>query len=314
MKYHLDKTKTEWNQYLVTMDAVRNSTATNDVLYGNFDITWSYDDRYNSEKTITLNPVENHANRPDVEDDGSVVYEYNNEWFRSDDFTDIHNSKNHILFAGCSETEGIGGSLDTVWTKMLYKSLKEKYDIDGFYSIARAGYGWQKIITNFMIYVKKYGVPTHLFVLMPNIDRMFEWDAEKKAWIYKQKFPVFAGVPIDEMYRDNLATDKEHMKMLIDFTVSWNLFEQYCKSIGTKLMWSTWDFVEAHNLSKFDQHENFFAVDGRDYHEYILEKRPDGKIAKDDLERRDGHSGVLFHMFWKEKFEQEIERLGLLND
>jgi hypothetical protein len=314
MKYHLDKSKTSWNEYLLTMDATRNSTAAVDVMSSEFDITWAFDDRYNHTKTITMNPVENNAGQVDVYDDGSVVYEYNNEWFRSDNFTDSHEKKNHILFAGCSETEGIGGRLDTVWTKMLHESLKEKYDVDGFYSIARAGYGWQKIITNFMTYVKKYGVPTHLFVLMPNIDRMFEWNTEKKSWFYTQKFPVFAGKPIEEEHKDRVATAKEHMKMLIDFTVSWNLFEQYCKSIGTKLLWSSWDFVETYNLSMFDQHENFFVVEGKEFYDYILEKRPDGKTYKDDLERRDGHSGVLFHMFWKEKFEEEIERRGLLND
>lgn len=165
-----------------------------------------------------------------------------------------------------------------------------------------------------MIYVEKYGAPTHLFVLMSNLDRMFEWDLEKKTWIYRQKFPVFAGIPVEEQYLDMVATPKEHMKSLIDFTVSWKLFEQYCKSIGTKLLWSTWDFVEANNLSIFDQHENFFGVDGNEFYEYVLEVTSSGKLAKDDIERRDGHSGVLFHKFWKRKFEEEIERRGLLND
>lgn len=314
MKYYLDETKVDWEKYLLTEDAIQASSASSDVMEGKFDITWAYDYKYNHTKTMTMNPVENGGVEGKIFDDGSIIYEYNNEWFRSDDFTNVHNKKNHILFAGCSETEGIAGNLDTVWTKMLHESLKKKYDIDGFYSIARAGFGWQKIITNFMIYIKKYGIPTHLFVLMPNLDRQFDWDLDKKTWIYTQKFPVFAGQPVEEKYKDRVATPKEHMKMLIDFTISWNLFEQYCKSIGTELVWSTWDFVEANNLSMFDQHESFMGVDGKDLHEYVLEKRPDGKINKDDLHRRDGHSGVLFHMFWKEKFEEEIERRGLLND
>ena len=166
-----------------------------------------------------------------------------------------------------------------------------------------------------MIYVEKYGAPTHLFILMPNIDRQFLWLKEKAAWIYIQKFPFSVGEPETSENINGRATEEDHMKMLIDFTISWKMFEKYCKSIGTRLLWSTWDRGESPNLLFSKQHENFFEIDSdKEFGNFIGDNRPDGKLEVDDLNRRDGHSGKLFHMFWKEKFEEQIKSKGFFSD
>lgn len=100
--------------------------------------------------------------------DQSVIYQYNNEYYRCDDFTDIHKGL-HILFAGCSDSEGVGGNIEDSWTYQVFKNIKVNKDISGFFSIARAGFGWQKIISNFLIYISKYGKPDIFMVMMPNI-------------------------------------------------------------------------------------------------------------------------------------------------
>lgn len=298
---------------IVRPSAMEVSWAARDVFLKQFDITWAANG--NIEKTLTFNPVEAANPDRDVIDDGTVIYNYNNEWFRCDDFTNEKTNKYHIVFSGCSETEGIGGNLDTVWTKMVHSSLKEKYDVGNFYSLAKAGNGWQKIISNFMIYREKYGTPTHLFVLMSNIDRMFAWHKEDRCWRYHQKFPVFAGIPDEPGMEHMIATEEEHMKMLVDFTLGWNLFEEYCKAIGTKLLWSSWDAPENINLTAFNQHNNFFEIKfEQEFYDYIMKKRPDGKLESDDIDRRDGHSGKLQHMYWRDKFMDEIEKRGLFDD
>jgi hypothetical protein len=306
------------NKFLITEEAMENSSAAHDVFLNIFDITWAKNLESNASKKLTIVPVELNNPNNKVVDDGSIIYNYNNEWFRSDDFTTQHPQKYHVLFAGCSETEGVGGNVETIWTKMLHESLKKKYAIDGFYSIAKAGFGWQKIITNFMIYVKKYGPPTHLFILMPNIDRMFEWIEGKSTWIYSQKLPFSFGKSENKNDNDRIPSEAEHMKMFVDFTVSWKLFEEYCKGLGTRLLWTTWDSEEDPNFLFFKQHESFFEISeirGKvSFENFLKTKKPDGKIKKDDLVRRDGHSGNLFHMFWKESFEKEIEARGLFDD
>lgn len=57
--------------------------------------------------------------------DDTVRYYFNSLGFRSDEFIKNHNGK-HILFAGCSETEGTGGNLESNWPYMVYSELCKK--------------------------------------------------------------------------------------------------------------------------------------------------------------------------------------------
>jgi len=304
--------------YLITDAVIHVGTATLDVFLNDFDITWAFNKNFrnNDNKTLTINPVELHQldATPDM-DDGSVVYNYNNEWFRSDDFIKLSKDKANILFAGCSETEGIAAPLDEVWTKMLYDKISAKNNnISGFYSIARAGYGWQKIISNFMIYVKKYGFPDYFFVLLPNVSRIFEWDLERKTWWYVQKFPIWydGEETAHREFAEMHTTLKEHQEHLINFIVSWKLFEHYCETNGVKLLWSSWDHEEGPNLTKFEQFNNYFDINNKDWTTFIEQSRPDGKLLTGDLDRRDGHSGRLKHLFWLREFSNEIKKRGWL--
>ena len=67
-----------------------------------------------------------------IVDDGSVNYYYNTESFRCDEFKKDHDGL-HILFAGCSETEGIGGNVEDAWPTMLLNKMKSKNS--GFFNI-----------------------------------------------------------------------------------------------------------------------------------------------------------------------------------
>jgi hypothetical protein len=149
---------------------------------------------------------------------------------------------------------------------------------------------------------------------MPNLDRQFTWMDPEKIWRYTQKFPFSAGIPNNDKAMKNMPSESEHMKMLVDFTISWNLFEEYCKTIGTKLLWTSWDFEENPNLTFFNQHSSFFSLNMGNFEACVKSHRPDGKLEHDDMNRRDGHSGKLFHMFWKESFEKEISNRGLFDD
>lgn len=303
--------------YGITKSVVYNSSATMDVFLNEFDITWAREDKYSNStnRNLTVTPIEV-AQPSFTGDDGSIIYNYNNEWFRSDDFTKTHDEKYHVLFGGCSESEGIASPLEEVWTKMLHEELKTKYDVGGFYSIARAGYGWQKVISSFMIYVKKYGFPTHFIVLLPNIGRFFEWKDDQDAWFYMQRFPLSAsGESRNDEFSERSSNRIEHKRFLIDFIAGWKLFVEYCKSNNVKLIWSTWDYGDSHNFQLFNEPGQFFCINDNHYDEdFILSKRPDGKLLDGDLFRRDGHSGRLKHLFWKEHFKNEIERLELFHD
>lgn len=304
-------------EYIITNSVLNNSSATWDVFLNKFDITWATDPKWTKNgKELTVTPIEQGQPGSFV-DDGTIKYSYNNEWFRSDDFTANHPEKYHVLFAGCSETEGIASPLEEVWSKMLHKDLVDRsIDVGGFYSIARAGYGWQKIITNFMIYVEKYGFPTHLFVLLPNLGRLYSWKKDDSAWFYTQKFPFKGPVSSrEETFFNSNTNPEEHKQFFIDFSVSWQLFEKYCKSNGVELLCSTWDYPEGENLERFHHLKSFFLIkEEGEIEDFTASLRPDGKLLKGDLRRRDGHSGKIYHQYWLQKFQDEMSRRGILND
>jgi hypothetical protein len=278
----------------------------NDIFNYEFDITWMNMPEHQGNRHYTLLPVER------AEDDSTVEYYFNKDGFRSEEFTDQHNPGKHILFAGCSQTEGVGSPLDTVWSKMLHDKLQLNNLTDGFYSIAKGGYGWQKIIANFMAYSKKYGFPDYFFVLMPNITRHFIW--HNNDYLYIQRYKDDGNVNEPEpksVVDDQPATIEDYYKEFLNFSLGWKIFIEYCKQNNVKVLWSTWEYSDNHNIKLFNQHKDFFAMNHEEYMEMIKNKRPDGILEKYDIKRRDGHAGVLSHEYWLQSFIKEIKRFGI---
>lgn len=303
--------------YFLSKDAIKKHSATVNIFENKFDITWAFgkEDEPLDQRTMS---IVKEGEGPGSVDNGKVFYSYNNEWFRCDDFIQNHSTKYHVLFGGCSETEGMGGNLEDCWAKMLHKELSKIYDVGGYYNIGRAGYGWHQIINNFFVYSKKYGTPTHYFVMLPNIGRRYEWDKEDRTWKYYQKY---ADRDISLGYKEtgnftktNLVTIEDQKNELINFIVGWKIFEEYCNSINVKLIATSWDTLEHHNICLFGQNNSFFRMDGSEFERFILDARPSLKLLDDDLEKRDQHKGRLWHEWWTYKFINQIEKLGAFND
>lgn len=291
----------------LSIESARKSSCVDDVFFNEFDLSWF---RGTTEKVLTRAPSE-----PEEIDDGSFTYVYNNEFFRSDDFTASHTGS-HVLFAGCSQTEGIGSPLDTVWSKMLHNQLSANNDVSGFYTIARSGFGWQKIISNFMIYADKYGMPDYMFVMVPDLCRFFEWWDEKSAWVYVQRIvgdDAWAkNQGIDSIFYQQ-ATEKEYKKAVVDFKISWNLFEKYCELNNVKLLWGTWEYEDSNLYKNLIRSKHYVDLSYDGFMDYVSNNRPDGKLDKFDLSRRDGHAGILQHEYWLSEFKKEISERGWMN-
>lgn len=336
--------KVKNNDYLIKdNNEVIKVTNVSDVFLKNFDITWA---NLDSETDILNNRLttkdlqhkigpkkwdripEENFNCDHSKCDNSIVYQYNNEYFRCDDFTNKHDGL-HILFAGCSESEGVGGSLENTWTNLVYQEIKKTNKVSGFYSIARAGYGWQKIITNFQIYAQKYGFPEFLFVMLPNVGRQYRYNYENElgmgSYRYYQLYPE--PYSIDEngvcltdendsvsstkMYERGTILIDEYYKSLIDFKISWELFERFCQSNGTKILWSTYEQIDSKNFNQLNVGHNFFTIDIENINDYINNKK-DFVINKDSFKYRDGHFGSAIKEYWSEMFLNEIKNRGII--
>jgi len=293
--------------FLENMDHVGlRSSLLNSLFRNEFDQTWSLNDPYKSmnvgNREFTVAPTE--ARLPDnFKDDGSVIYKYNSDWYRSDDFNKNQNSKFHILFNGCSETEGIGGNIEDSWGKILHTKFSKKYDVGNFYNLGRAGSGWHQCILDFFVYEEKYGTPTHYFVLLPNIGRNFFWSENNLGgWDYCQKYVDREKISVF-FNKKSLISIEDQKNDLMDFMISWKVFEKYCDSKNINLLVSSWDLAELENICFMRQNKSVFKMNEEDASNFLIKNK---KTLS--LEKRDGHKGRSFHEWWAYEFEKESEK------
>ena len=233
-------------------------------------------------------------------EDWEVEYAYNNELFRSDHFTKEHDGL-HILFGGCSNTEGVGSNIEDNWSYTLYQEISKQHKTSGYFSVAKGGYGWHQIFLNFKVYVEKYGAPDYYFVLHPNMVRLYTWQEDAKQWKYVQR---------NEGDDTEKALDLEYRNKFPDWVTAMSLFIAYCESVGTKFLWTTWATEQNKTIRDSKFFESTFFETKKIDKLWMTQARPDGNIAKDDVNFRDGHAGRLYHELWHHDFKNELIKKG----
>ena len=248
--------------------------------------------------------------------DDTVRYYFNSLGFRSDEFIKNHNGK-HILFAGCSETEGCGGNLESSWPYMVYSELCKKEKISGFFNLSKAGWGHEVIISNIMSYINDYGKPDTIYILLPNMGRIYQWEDssdDKEHYFYK----YFFADTVKETNRKKKPnapylirnlTVEEQRNVFATFTILMKLFEDYCISNNIKLFWSTWDYSDAinyNNVNIFKKYIKFISQK-----EFITKNQNffinEIKTNKNWNAKRDGHHGYFHHCLWAQQFLGKID-------
>jgi len=240
-------------------------------------------------------------------EDWPIEYKYNQDFFRCDNFKKDHRGL-HIVFSGCSNTEGIGSNIEDTWSHMLHSEISRSTKTSGYFNLAKGGLGTQSIISNFLIYVKKYGAPDVFIVLHPNILRNYFWNSERKFWTFEQKSPAFPG---DKEY---LNYKELYMDKFLNWVVEWNLFLNYCKLIGTKVIWSTWAHDETQNILNTDIFSDSFLALNEISKDLIDEYCPQGICPKGMINARDVHPGKIFHKNVYNLFYNELKKRGIAND
>lgn len=239
-----------------------------------------------------------------------VEYRYNKDWFRSDHFKKEHEGL-HIVFSGCSNTEGIGQNIEDTWSYMLYQQISQQHKTSGYFNLGRSGTGWQKIVNNFRNYVNLYGAPDYLFLIHPNLLRGYRWVNKGPhqfiGWELYQLNPWQEQV--------NRVEDIEfHRNAFPVWVMTWKLFTDYCESIGTKIVWSTWDQWENNNIINSNLFNDNFLMMTEPSQEDLMTKYYDLLDREDAIEARDGHDGYIHHTHWYLAFKERLIKDGLLND
>ena len=282
----------------------------NDLQSEKFDLDWQ---NLTNEpiKTCTILPQE----MDHTEDDKTVVYNFNNELFRSDDFTNVHDGQ-HILFSGCSETEGAGANIEHAWSKILYDKISQKTKCSGFFNLARSGWGYSRIISNCLTYFKKYGNPDILFILLPNSGRNFRYNMEEGSWEYAGKVPEayypknknnkkedYEMTPTQKKFYKT-TTPQEYKEEFVRFLYAWKIFIELCEAKNIKLIFSTWDLQDSVNLKGANISNNYVHIEKQELWSFVPNYYRINEISSMDKRKRDGHHGVITHAFWAECFYQ----------
>lgn len=276
-----------------------------DLLENKFDTTW-HKNLNKKQKYFTLIEPEFSF----TEDDGLVAYSYNEECFRSDEFTTKHDGL-HILFGGCSETEGVGGNIEDAWSHMLYSKISQEKKCSGFFNLAKSGWGWNRIIINSLIYFNKYGTPDYYFILLPNNQRKFFFyenaDSLTEKWKYNQKYPSYYTNKSDKLSELNSSGPAEYQQDFITFLISWKLFANFCENKNIKLFFACWDHQDSINIKRIELFNNYIHIDYSGIMDHTKKYYSNKPKKKDDLVKRDGHNGRVMHDFWCNLFYEKYK-------
>lgn len=263
-----------------------------------------------AEEEFITSGEHSHAKR--LTKDESIRYYYNSLGFRSDEFTNEHDGE-HVLFVGCSETEGVGGPLESCWSYMTYQELAKEKTLSGFFNLARYGWGYDVILSNTMAYIKKYGKPDKIFILFPNIGRFYKWkdadDESSEIFHYIGAIPNAVEDTSNEPYWKRKISVATQRSNFIIFTMLVKMFEEYCASNNIELLWSTWDEDDATNYQNIGIFNEFVKM--AKAYDFVKSNQDlflsQIKVKSDWERKRDGHSGYLFHYVWSKCFLGQID-------
>ena len=223
-----------------------------------------------------------------------VEYKFNRDLFRSDHFKKEHDGL-HIVFSGCSSTEGVGIKQEHTWAYNIYNELSKTKKIDGYYNLGQSNTGYHQIIGNFLTYVEKYGKPDYLFVLLPNIQRRYIYLEEENRWVYDSSEPHI----------------NDYISVFPVWAKTWQSFINYCKINEIKLFWSTWDakdrgYIELSLLSQ----ESFVPINVDNDPEIISQMLEAKSLTKKEIYARDEHPGPLLNYLWSKNFLDKLKKDG----
>lgn len=313
--------KAEKDLQIYPQEVDRLSWSADDVFLNRLDLTWMKSENppnNDYSRIISKLPVEYFREK----DNKEITYSYNSSGFRSDEFVNDHNGKRHVLFSGCSETEGYGANIGEFWPSMVHKAFK-KETTSGFFNLARGGWGWEKIISNSIIYFEKYGAPEYMFIMLPNIYRYSQYFEENGGWNQIQRYiddhenPAHAkDSAIMNYIKENHLSRADYLTEFLRFISGWKLYLKYCKAIGIKVIWSSWHTLDAENISKMYEFDGFVKMgDAWELRQatskIAADKKINGSLKKNDVRRRDGHNGTILHQVWADKLLEAAQLQGL---
>jgi hypothetical protein len=221
--------------------------------------------------------------------------DFNKHGFRSEEFKRKHDGK-HILFMGCSETQGCGDILDDSWSYILYKKIMKTENLSGYFNISVVGAGIPNQIMLLLKYIEEFGKPDEIFFLTPETARDVVYHSSRVSLF---NFRTIKKSDKEKILDENFINAHLRSIMLL------KLLESFCNHSGIKLVWSTWWWQEEDIFNSYN-FKNYFSLKMKNIEDIILEKYEEYhnplKNMKQNIRKEDGHLGLVIHKHWAQKF------------
>jgi len=219
--------------------------------------------------------------------DQSSFYQTNSHGLRSEEFTKNHDGK-HLLFAGCSNTFGLGNFIEDVWAYRLYSEISKTEKVSGYFNVGSPGATISEILYQIFMYCNHYGYPNFVFINFPDYYR--EYLAILNIYDSKELPPTQSLNKV--MIARNISA--QYMSLL-----------ENLKANGAKVIAYTWDTVTKFGNNEIDV-RNYFPnisfINNNDLAKHCLayqDRFSDSKLKDYFVVGLDeDHPGIAVHDFW----------------
>lgn len=221
-------------------------------------------------------------------------YQQNSLGYRSDDFTSTHNGK-HVLFAGCSNTFGMGmDDEEKIWPRILFNKIKLKENLSGFFNLGKPGGSIEGILSLCFRYIKTYGPPDVIFIVLPDIYRGLRLHEKIRGY-----YDVFID-PEKYRYHGVDPAKSQQLADIIDSTIpslyeTYAMFEEIAKQHGIRLITTSYHSPTVIDLFNEFNFETFYDFNNINLDKFLYEN---DDLSADFLYASDGsHWGTGHHMY-----------------
>lgn len=232
-----------------------------------------------------------------------ISYILNSNGYRSENF-DNTQSENNYLFSGCSVTFGIGIPYRTTWAYQLNKKLGG----ESFFNLAINGGNAETCISDIYTYIKKFGKPKGVFLIIPTLTRHHFFDYIDGK--FNMKIRIYGR--LDD--KDRPALDGETFlnfdRLLFDFINRIRSLEQYLESINVPFLWTTWAPGLNDSIKRVPDLNNYFDMLTKDATEIYVEDEIKEFIGHDFWlrARDDSHPPISVQYVYYKMFMAEYEK------
>jgi hypothetical protein len=182
-----------------------------------------------------------------------------------------------ILFAGCSQTFGIGMPEEMIWGNQLGKFLNKSVA-----NISKPGASVQWIVQKIFAYCQEFENPKYITCLFPDFFRMLAPKSYPSKNDNNILTPLILKNFIDSKQKFSKRPHRLEQVLELDFALYLsiqyiNMLEQYCKSNNIKLYWSCWHKETTDIIKKLqNEYSSFiFYNDSYIYGNFKLDCHPE---------------------------------------